>query len=86
MQLADNSTNLLVQTRREDQDVPKFQGVKINTAVDEATDALNLAGVGLFDDIGITIGSSFDDPVIASIDDIGAVCYTHLTLPTMFEV
>ena len=71
VQLADNSTNLLVQTRREDQDVPKFQGVKINTAVDEATDALNLAGVGLFDDIGITIGSSFDDPVIASIDDIG---------------
>ena len=71
VQLADNSTNLLVQTRREDQDVPKFQGVKINTAVDEATDALNLAGVGLFDDIGVTIGTSFDDPVIASIDDIG---------------
>ena len=71
VQLADNSTNLLVQTRREDQEVPKFQGVKINTAVDEATDALNLAGVGLFDDIGVTIGSSFDDPVIASIDDIG---------------
>ena len=71
VQLADTSNNLLVQTRREDQDVPKFQGVKINTAVDEATDALNLAGVGLFDDIGVTIGSSFDDPVIASIDDIG---------------
>ena len=71
VQLADNSTNLLVQTRREDQDVPKFQGVKINTAVDEATDALNLAGVGLFDDIGVTIGTSFDDPVVASIDDIG---------------
>ena len=71
VQLADTSNNLLVQTRREDQDVPKFQGVKINTAVDETIDALNLAGVGLFDDIGITIGSSFDDPVIASIDDIG---------------
>ncbi len=71
VQLADTSTNLLVQTRREDQDVPKFQGVKTNTAVDEATDALNLAGVGLFDDIGISIGLSFDDPVIASIDDIG---------------
>ena len=71
VQLADTSNNLLIQTRREDQDVPKFQGVKVNTAVDEATDALNLAGVGLFDDIGVTIGTSFDDPVVASIDDIG---------------
>jgi len=67
--IADTSTSLLVQTRREDLDTPKFQGVKVNTAVDEATDALNLAGVGLFDDIGGSIAGTFDD--VASLDDIG---------------
>ena len=67
--IADTSTSLLVQTRREDLDTPKFQGVKVNTAVDEATDALNLAGVGLFDDIGGSITGTFDD--VASLDDIG---------------
>ncbi len=71
VQLADTSNNLLVQTRREDQDVPKFQGVKVNTAVDEATDALNLAGVGLFDDIGGSIAGTFDD--VGSLDDIGGI-------------
>ncbi len=71
VQLADTSNNLLVQTRREDQDVPKFQGVKVNTAVDEATDALNLAGVGLFDDIGGSITGTFDD--VGSLDDIGGI-------------
>ncbi len=67
--IADTSTSLLVQTRREDLDTPKFQGVKVNTAVDEATDALNLAGVGLFDDIGGSIAGTFDN--VASLDDIG---------------
>ena len=71
VQLADTSNNLLVQTRREDQDVPKFQGVKVNTSVDEATDALNLAGVGLFDDIGGSITGTFDD--VGSLDDIGGI-------------
>ena len=65
--------DLLVQTRREDLDNPKFQGAKVNTAFDATTNSLNLTGAGQFDDIGVSIGTSFDDPVISSIDDIGGI-------------
>jgi predicted phage tail protein len=71
--IPETTDGLLVQTRREDQDVPKFQGAKVNTAVDETTDSLNLIGVGLFDDIGVSIGTSLDDPIIGSLDDIGGI-------------
>ena len=65
--------DLLVQTRREDLDNPKFQGAKVNTAFDATTNSLNLTGAGQFDDIGVSIGTSFDDPAIGSIDDIGGI-------------
>ena len=69
--IPETTDGLLVQTRREDQDVPKFQGAKVNTAVDETTDSLNLIGVGLFDDIGGSIAGTFDD--VGSLDDIGGI-------------
>ena len=62
---------LLVQTRREDLDSPKFQGAKVNTAFDAPTNSLNLIGVGQFDDIGGSIAGTFDD--VGSLDDIGGI-------------
>ena len=58
--------DLLVQTRREDLDSPKFQGVKVNTAFDATTNSLNLTGAGQFDAI-----ADFDAE--ASLDDIGGI-------------
>ena len=46
-----NIAPLIALTRREDLDVPKFQGTKTNVAFDAVTNSLNLAGVGLFDPI-----------------------------------
>ena len=63
------SDELLIQTRREDLDNPKFQGAKVNTAFDATTNSLNLTGAGQFDDIGVSIAGTFDD--VASLDDIG---------------
>lgn len=62
---------LLVQTRREDLDSPKFQGAKVNTAFDAPTNSLNLTGAGQFDDIGASITGTFDD--VGSLDDIGGI-------------
>jgi len=57
---------LIAQTRREDNDNPKFQGTKVNTAFDSASNSLTLAGVGLFDTI-----ANFDNET--SIDFVGGV-------------
>ena len=57
---------LIAQTRREDNDNPKFQGTKVNTAFDSSSNSLTLAGVGLFDTI-----TDFDNET--SIDFIGGV-------------
>ena len=57
---------LIAQTRREDNDNPKFQGTKVNTAFDSASNSLTLAGVGLFDTI-----TNFDNET--SIDFVGGV-------------
>ena len=57
---------LITQTRREDQDNPKFQGIKTTTAFDNVSNSLTLTGVGLFDTI-----TSFDAET--SIDFIGGV-------------
>ncbi len=65
------SDELLIQTRREDLDNPKFQGAKVNTAFDATTNSLNLTGAGQFDDIGVSIAGTFDD--VASLDDIGGI-------------
>lgn len=62
----DSLPSLIAQTRREDQDNPKFQGTKVNTAFDNASNSLSLIGVGLFDDI-----SDFNSE--SSIDFIGGV-------------
>ena len=64
--LPDNLVPLVAQTRREDQDNPKFQGTKVNVSFDASTDTLNLAGAGLFDAI-----ADFDNE--ASIDDTGGI-------------
>ena len=66
LDLPDNLDAKTVLTRREDQDVPKFQGTKTNVAFDAITNSLNLTGVGLFDDV-----TDFD--VIGSLDDIGGI-------------
>ncbi len=60
------TNDLLVQTRREDLDSPKFQGVKVNTAFDATTNSLNLTGAGQFDAI-----ADFDAE--GSLDDVGGI-------------
>ena len=69
--IPETSDKLLVQTRREDLDNPKFQGTKVNTAFDATTNSLNLTGAGQFDDIGVSIAGTFDD--VDSLDDIGGI-------------
>ena len=69
--LPDTLDDKLIQTRREDLDIPKFQGTKTDVVFDLTTNSLNLIGGGLFDDIGASIAGTFDD--VASIDDIGGI-------------
>ena len=57
---------LITQTRREDQDNPKFQGIKTTTAFDNVSNSLTLTGTGLVDSI-----SDFDAET--SFDFIGGV-------------
>ena len=64
--LPDAQPKLLLQTRREDQDTPKFQGAKSNVSFDSGTNSISLAGTGQFDD-----ATDFD--IVASVDDIGGV-------------
>ena len=64
--LPDNLAPLIALTRREDLDVPKFQGTKTNVAFDAVTNSLNLTGVGQFDSI-----TNFDAE--GSIDDVGGI-------------
>jgi len=66
LDLPDNLDAKLIQTRREDQDVPKFQGIKTNVAFDATTNSLNLTGVGQFDSI-----TDFD--LVSSLDDVGGI-------------
>lgn len=67
--LPDAQPKLLVQTRREDLDDPKFQGSKTNIGFDSSTASISLAGTGNFD-------SSTDIDSETSIDDIGGVSTT----------
>jgi predicted phage tail protein len=67
--LPEAQPKLLVQTRREDQDDPKFQGSKTNIGFDSGTASISLAGTGNFD-------SSTDIDSETSIDDIGGVSTT----------
>tara|TARA_R100000773_G_scaffold7815_1_gene7690 strand:- start:96 stop:1187 length:1092 start_codon:yes stop_codon:yes gene_type:complete len=64
--LPETQPKLVVLTRREDQDNPKFQGTKTNVAFDATTNSLNLVGGGQFDDI-----ADFD--LVASLDDFGGI-------------
>ena len=64
--LPDPQPALIIQTRREDQDNPKFQGTKTNVDFDATTNSLNLIGGGNFDDI-----TDFD--TLASLDDFGGI-------------
>tara|TARA_B100000161_G_scaffold52047_1_gene33940 strand:+ start:2286 stop:5708 length:3423 start_codon:yes stop_codon:yes gene_type:complete len=66
LDLPDIVDDKLIQTRREDLDVPKFQGTKTNVAFDATTNSLNLTGTGQFDSI-----TDFDAE--NSIDDIGGI-------------
>ena len=71
LDLPDNVAPLIALTRREDLDVPKFQGTKTDVAFDATTNSLNLVGGGLFDDIGGIIAGTFDD--VGSLDDLGGI-------------
>ena len=64
--LPDNLDAKLIQTRREDLDVPQFQGTKTNVAYDATTNSLNLIGTGLFDAVT-------DLDAVSSLDDIGGI-------------
>ena len=64
--LPDKTDALIVQTRREDQDSPQFQGNKTNVAYDSSTNSLNLTGVALFDTIT-------DFNAVLSVDDLGGI-------------
>ena len=64
--LPDNLDAKLIQTRREDLDVPQFQGTKTNVAYDATTNSLNLTGTGLFDAVT-------DLDAVSSLDDIGGI-------------
>ena len=64
--LPETQPKLVVLTRREDQDNPKFQGTKTNVAFDATTNSLNLVGGGQFDDIT-------DFELVASLDDFGGI-------------
>ena len=64
--LPDTQGSLLTQTRREDNDSPKFQGTKTNVAFDAVTNSLNLVGGGNFDTI-----ADFD--AVTSLDDFGGI-------------
>ncbi len=66
LDLPDNLDPLLTQTRREDQDSPKFQGTLTNVAFDATTNSLNLTGAGNFDSI-----TDLDN--VASLDDFGGI-------------
>ena len=66
LDLPDTLDAKLIQTRREDLDVPKFQGAKTNVAFDATTNSLNLTGVGQFDSI-----TDFD--LVSSVDDVGGI-------------
>ena len=66
LDLPDNIDAKILQTRREDQDVPKFQGTKTNVAFDATTNSLNLTGVGQFDSIT-------DLDAVSSLDDVGGI-------------
>jgi len=64
--LPDNQAPLITQTRREDNDSPKFQGTKTNVDFDATTNSLNLTGTGNFDSIT-------DLDTVASLDDFGGI-------------
>ena len=66
LDLPDNLAPLTTQTRREDQDNPKFQGTKTNVAFDAVTNSLNLSGGGVFDNI-------IDFDAVTSLDDFGGI-------------
>ena len=64
--LPDAQPKLITQTRREDQDSPKFQGTKSNVNFDSGSNSINLSGTGQIDDV-----TDFDAE--ASLDDLGGV-------------
>ena len=64
--LPDPQPSLITQTRREDQDNPKFQGTKVDVGFDAVSNSINLSGTGLLDAV-----SDFDAE--ASLDDLGGV-------------
>jgi predicted phage tail protein len=66
---------LLVETRREDQDTPPFQGAKTDVFYDSTFDALTLEGTGLFDaEPSVDAITSFD--YLGDIVDMGEYAFT----------
>jgi predicted phage tail protein len=65
---------LLVETRREDQDTPPFQGAKTDVFYDSTFDALTLEGTGLFDaEPSVDAITSFD--YLGDIADVGEYAF-----------
>ena len=71
--LPEAQPKLLIQTRREEQDSPPFQGTKTNVGLDTSASPPNisLSGTGQIDDVGGSIAGTFDD--ITLFDDLGGV-------------
>ena len=84
--LPDPQGALIIQTRREDQDVPPFQGNKIDVFYDEDYDALTLDGVDTLDTVpDIDALTSFD--FMGDITDTGTYDFaTTLDLGNTFSL
>jgi predicted phage tail protein len=84
--LPDTIAPLTIQTRREDQDSPPFQGTKSNTFYSEEFDALTLDGTTLFDSIvDFDLVPTLD--ILGPVDDSGTYTFAStLDLGNTFSI
>jgi predicted phage tail protein len=84
--LPDTLGRLAVETRREDQDVPPFQGTRTNVFYDEDLDALTLDGTELLDDVtDVDAMTSFD--IIGDVVSSGNYTFANtLDLGSVFSL
>jgi predicted phage tail protein len=67
---------LVIETRREDQDAPPFQGAKVNTFYDSFLDALTLAGTGTLDSMpDVDLIPNFD--ILGDVESSGSYSFTN---------
>ena len=84
--LPDTIAPLTIQTRREDQDVPAFQGTKLDVFYSDEFDALTLEGTTLFDSVtDVDALPTFD--IMGNVDSAGSYTFTNtLDLGNIFSV